>query len=572
MPLARWPNQVGAGPGSAEWSYVAGVDPRHPRDQFTYAGERPARWRQPAEAQVHLWPGNDWYDQYVGVAQVDATARKITLATPTGYDLQPGRRFYVRNLREELDTPGEWHYDRHRERIDYLPPDNGARSGEISLLDHVIVLDNASHISLEGLTIELSRKAAVAVNDGTNAQLVRCTVRNTGGDGIRISGGTRHRVERSEVRDTGRSGVVLSGGDRSTLQAAEHQVSDSHIHRVGRVIMTYEPAVSLFGVGNRVIGNHIHDTPHAGVILTGNDHTVERNEVHDVCAESADCGALYTGRDCTARGNVIRHNVFHDLYGYGLDAVDPSTRHVAYKSPAGVQAVYLDDAASGFLVSGNTFYRVGFLGIQIGGGRDNVVENSVFVDPVRAILIDDRWPTYNWQANAEAMQALPVTGPTWRRRYPELARPMRRPEWPEGNRIVRNIIAVLRPRAGAPPPLHYVVPSDRTVIDHNLLWSAAGPVQVEFRLLDSGRSGTLPFPEWQENGLDRASVAGPPLFLDPERHDYRLDHRSPALRLGFKPIPYDRVAGSQLRGGGSDSTRTLTPRTYRFELDGTPRS
>jgi hypothetical protein len=46
---------------------------------------------------------------------------------------------------------------------------------------------------------------------------------------------------------------------------------------------------------------------------------------------------------------------------------------------------------------------------------------------------------------------------------------------------------------------------------------------------------------WQARGMDRHSVVADPLFLDPTRDDYRLKPESPAFKLGFKPIPVDRI-------------------------------
>lgn len=41
--------------------------------------------------------------------------------------------------------------------------------------------------------------------------------------------------------------------------------------------------------------------------------------------------------------------------------------------------------------------------------------------------------------------------------------------------------------------------------------------------------------------MDTHSVFGDPLFVDAARHDYRLKPDSPALKLGFKPIPVDQI-------------------------------
>jgi hypothetical protein len=46
---------------------------------------------------------------------------------------------------------------------------------------------------------------------------------------------------------------------------------------------------------------------------------------------------------------------------------------------------------------------------------------------------------------------------------------------------------------------------------------------------------------WQAEGFDTHSVIADPLFADPANDDYRLSPRSPAFRLGFKPIPVEKI-------------------------------
>ena len=46
---------------------------------------------------------------------------------------------------------------------------------------------------------------------------------------------------------------------------------------------------------------------------------------------------------------------------------------------------------------------------------------------------------------------------------------------------------------------------------------------------------------WQAAGFDRHSVVADPLFVNPDKDDYRLRPDSPALKLGFKPIPVEKI-------------------------------
>jgi hypothetical protein len=50
---------------------------------------------------------------------------------------------------------------------------------------------------------------------------------------------------------------------------------------------------------------------------------------------------------------------------------------------------------------------------------------------------------------------------------------------------------------------------------------------------------------WQAQGFDRASVVADPGFVASEKGDWRLKVDSPALPLGFKPIPVEKIGTYQ---------------------------
>jgi hypothetical protein len=46
---------------------------------------------------------------------------------------------------------------------------------------------------------------------------------------------------------------------------------------------------------------------------------------------------------------------------------------------------------------------------------------------------------------------------------------------------------------------------------------------------------------WHGKGLDQHSVIADPMFSDIKNGNFTLSTASPALKLGFKPIPFEKI-------------------------------
>lgn len=376
--------------------------------------ERLARWARASDIWALGYWCWDWADEQIPIAKVDASAGTITLALPHTYGLTAHAKFMVTNLPEELDSPGEYWIDPSRGAIYAWLPD-GADHAEcaVSLLsDAMITLDGVSNCEISGLTFECSRSSVIEARNVDSLVIRDSSFRDLGTRAVGLDGQSS-TVRHCLFEDVGGSGVVLSGGDRITLTPAKNSVEDSTFRRCGRVLRTYNPAIALSGVGNRVLHNHISDLPHIAIIFGGNDHLIESNDIHDVVLETGDAGAIYTGRDWTAQGTVIRANLFHSIRG--TDA--------RYQN-----AVYLDDMASGITVEDNLFVRCNW-GMLIGGGRDNTIRRNSFASCGKAIYFDARgvgWMAKHLQDPStstlhKTFAAMPVDREPWKSRYPGLA-------------------------------------------------------------------------------------------------------------------------------------------------------
>jgi len=491
MTLARWPNE-----GFVRIADLIESDTVNVRGtkgskigKFMYEGDRPKRWAGENDVWVHGYWFWDWSDQRHKVESIDLEKRIIAVVPPYhGYGYRKGQWFYGLNILAEIDTPGEWYLDREAGILYFWPP-TAIEEGQptVSVAKALVIMQDVSHVTLEGLTLEVARGTAITMTSGTHSRVVGCTLRNLGSWAVRISGGAHNGVIGCDIYETGDGGIAMSGGDRKTLSPAGHYAENNHIHHYARWNRMYKAAISMSGVGNRISHNLIHNAPHMAISFSGNDHLMEFNEIHSVCYESNDAGAIYSGRDWTMRGTVIRHNFMHHINGF---------------EGRGCVGVYLDDMFCGTTIYGNVFYKVTRAAF-IGGGRDCVVENNIFVDCNPALHIDARamgWASYHVNTTmTDRLLAMPYQNPLWSERYPELVNILENePAAPRGNIVARNISQVGK-------------------------W-------------DGVHKQARPYVTFEDNLIDQD--AG---FAEEPPASFQLRDDSPAYKLGFKRIPIEKI-------------------------------
>lgn len=423
MTLARWPNE-----GFVSTGEVLGPQtlkawdkrPGSPEGRFTFTEERPLRWVDEPDAWLYGYWFWDWADSYEKIERIDTEARAFILAEPwSRYGYRQGQRYYALNLLCELDTPGEWYLDRERGKVYVFPKEDLANAQvELSVAPFALIeLSGVSHVQFQGLVWEYGAKDGVQIRDGADCRLEGCVVRRMAGNGIEVQGGQRHAVHSCDIYAMGRGGIVLSGGNRKTLTPGEHRVENCHIHHLSRIDHTYTPGVLLSGVGNTIRHICIHDVASSALRVGGNDHLIELNEVYRVVLESDDQGGADMWGNPTYRGNVYRHNYWHHL---GNPEKESESAH---SMQAGIR---LDDAICDTLIQGNIFHRCStaptmFGGVQIHGGKDNLVAGNLFADCAAAVSFSP-WGAERWRKFVgKALESPEIDADLYLERYPALA-------------------------------------------------------------------------------------------------------------------------------------------------------
>ena len=535
-------------------------------------------WAKPTEAEVFLLSRMGLTD-VIPIKTIDEENHVITLAGPVKdhaampyvfyprfhVSIGPGYLFYVENVLEELDRPGEWCLDNEDGKLYFWPPDSIEQATVVApVLDCLIDLRGASYITISGFTLtETTTGDSMhrGGHEGYGAMLPmvgkkycgealhmigaeHCRIENNhfdavGGNAIYVEGyNTRNLIQGNEIGYAGAIGVCLIGSEYSNPRLPRrhpiyNQVTDNFIHHCG-VFNKYVAAVFLgLSQSNVIAHNRIEYMPHHGVNL-GNSgfgrNIIEYNEIRHVCQETKDKGAIncwmedpygHLERHAPRAGHVIRYNLIADVEDQHLS----EPRYSKQGTPT--QAIYLDNYTSNCFVYGNIVVRAGFVGIYVQGGSNNMIENNIIVSSQCATHLGG-W----WQPQMEGF----MTGNHFCRNifYCTRGVPV----------IHRHIAFRAEPLSDAIGQSDYNVFFSTDVEEPTVTESSSPMSEME----DSKR--TIPLwpqikeislDEWRKMGFDVHSLVVDPLFVDPEHDDYRLKPESPAFKLGFQPIDFSQI-------------------------------
>ncbi len=465
-------------------------------------------WQMLGDVEViahHLWT-----ESHLPIASVDEQQQLVTFAKPSVFRLtedfqaDPGR-YYVENVFEALDTPGQWYLNRETGMLYYIPLP-GEEPDEVEVvapvLEQLVLFKGdpeaglgVQQLHLRDLTFchaewALPADAAgcgqasvivpgVIYWQGVNSCSLRgCTVAHVAGYAVElVAPCEENRISECSLYDLGAGGVKIGHDTHGTT------VSDCTIAQGGRI---FTSAVGVW-IGNSwdnsIIHNDINDFFYTGISVgwtwgyadTKTGHNVmEYNHIHNIGqGVLSDMGGIYSLG--IQEGTRMRYNLIHDVESY------------AY----GGWGLYTDEGSSHMLLENNVVYRTKTGGFHQHYGRENIVRNNIFAFARQGQLQRSREEdhlSFTFERNIVY--------------------------WTEG------------------PLLHGSWQNNNYAFDYNLYWQANGePFDFAGRTLE----------QWRELGQDEHSIIQDPLFADPENGHFTLAPDSPALELGFAPIDLSTV-------------------------------
>ncbi len=340
--------------------------------EFKLDYENLGNWTTADQALIFGYFKHDWATQTVPLKEINVENGTLRSKYPSYYGIKEGKRYYVYNLLEEIDMPGEYFIDRTTGKMYFYMPNEADSESTITLsmlTDSMIQLKYVSNVKVDGLTFEASLGSGVQIGACRDTIVENCEFRNMASSVINIY--AKNCIARNNYIHDTNGGIVVgseSPDDEKYLLSGNNLVTNNHITRFSRLDKVYVEGIYLInGVGNIVTHNKIHDGEHLAITFHGQNHEISYNEIYDVLKECDDAGAIYVGKTWIDRGNKITNNYFHDI----SSDITETTNSVA--------GIFLDDHYAGAYIEGNVFANIAGHGVRGNQGREHYIANNLFV-------------------------------------------------------------------------------------------------------------------------------------------------------------------------------------------------
>ena len=508
---ARTPNEgFFCTAGKAEFTGAAAPNKKENPNGFLFTPGNLQAWNHIEDALVVAM--HSWDVTYFRIQSLDMEKNEVRFTASPNWPFEnwgPKQRYFVENVFEALDAPGEWYLDRTTHKLYYFPmPGEELGKAEIvaPVAQQLVRIEGnleegryVEFLNFEGISFQHTDfplgpqgqnnaqaaypvHAAIQGNGARYCSVSDCEIGNISNYALWFEWGCQHnRIAGNHMHAMGAGGVRLgSGGNPATPNhvTAWNEVDNNWIHDGGQI---FQAAVGVW-IGrssyNTVSHNDISDLFYTGVSVgwswgyaesSANHNLIEFNHIHHLGKRVlSDMGGIYALG--LAPGTILRNNLIHDVYSY------------AY----GGWGIYPDEGSTDLLIENNVVYHTKTGGFHQHYGRENRVVNNVFAFSEEDQIMrtrEEEHISFFFEHNIVLYDNGRLLGSNWK----------------NGN----------------------------FRMDQNCYWDLSG-AEVRFKEWD--------FDAWRGQGHDVRSIIADPLFVDAAAFDFRLKPQSPALQLGFRPI------------------------------------
>lgn len=476
-----------------------------------------------------------WNDEKMTIKNIDYENNLMEFESTTWMTLVEnhdglGGRYYLDNVFEYLNAPGEVYNDRESGKLYYIPTsEDNIEDFKIfvSTIETMLIFDGmngnseknsfvAKNIGFEGSDWKnVNRSAPQAVSDvSSSIQFLNssyivfenCSFDHIGDYAIEIKTFVNNvTFDHCSVSDIGAGGFRISGANIVPVtEEVPHDIiiTDCTINGYGKV---FRSAIGIFiqyahdcTISHNEISDGFYSGMSIGWIWGYADHAtsnilVEKNHIYNIGQGIlSDMGGIYLlGKQ---PGTVLRENLIHDIE--------------MYENGYGGWAYYTDEGSSDILIEKNIGYNCSDTVYHHHYGANNIVRNNIFAFGKNGVIKCSK---------TEEHVSFTL----------------------ERNILVNDFASI-----------YYSDAKDEGFVDDsNIMWDYAfdGAVISRDDILTKMSEQALEyskqtnFDKFVRYGLYNNAIVADPLFADPFNGDFTLAENSPAYDLGFEPIDVSDV-------------------------------
>ncbi len=398
---------------------------------------RIAKWKNPEDGYIHALHVGQWGGMHYVITGKEGNEITYSGGHQNNRPSDMHQKYkFVENIREELDSPGEWFYDKKEKQVLYIPLEdeeiNTARV-EIVTTPHLIEIRGSETKPIKNIHISnikfkhtkrtfmepyeklmrsdwrIYRGAAILIENAEDCAITNCEFSELGGNAVFISKyGLNIKVKSNHIYNIGASAICVVGdasairsgsfqysefveydemdktpGPANALYPRQCSVEDNLIHDIGLVEKQVAGVQVQIAAQLDVRHNTIYKVPRSGINIGDGafgGHLIEYNDVFETVLETSDHGAFNSwGRDRFWHPDRRVMNELTDNHPelILLDALYTTViRNNRFQCAHGWD-IDLDDGSSNYHIYNNLCLQGG---IKLREGFERKVENNIMIN------------------------------------------------------------------------------------------------------------------------------------------------------------------------------------------------
>lgn len=468
-----------------------------------------------------------WFGENILLDRYSKQEGKVYLQKPCTMIVEEGQRYFFENVREGLNSAGEWYLDSLKNKLYYVPQSGDDINSTViyaPTMQTIIDINGSKDVTFKNIEFKntgwnfskpdsslwlggfgllfpqgnLECEGAIEVTKSAGITFKNCDFVNIGATAIRFNKLVKNiSVTGCKFNNIGCNAVFVDGYNEENKDRITENVTvcDNNISEYGRTFPSGIGVLVTHARNCNVSNNEIHDGYYTAISVgwmwgysfsVTDYNTISNNLIYDIGQGwLSDMGGIYTlGMQPHTK---ITYNHIHNV------AADSG------QGGYGGWGIYLDEGSSEILVEKNLVYDCGSQSFHQHYGRDNLIRNNIFAFSKEGQLRVTRNEEHN-----------------------ELTL--------KGNILV-----------GENSPVYVSTQKGKFVDDNNLYWDYKNGKHVYGIINEKYYWEDRIFkPVLKLMGYANDAVMVDPMFRDAKNFDFLIADNSPALsKIGFEPWNYN---------------------------------